>query len=1107
MASYAVFVMSVAFLVFTGLQPSFQNETKQAEIDLRRGTKTAADAIAQINSILQYTPLKSLEKVTGVVGAFLGVFSLIFMKARKVGSPEMIYMREQFGIIKTKLDTISRDIDHIQNLITEETQKAAYIADEGKILTGYNQLQNFFNELENQTCSAGSNCERERLDLASRYLQYFDVYSSMQNIIRGAFGNTTVFSKPLLDHIKISSGCSIPKIQNFSNGVIRLAIKAQTVQMIHEMLTVSNYSITTTMHSWLQQMYALKKHTDALISDCLEHISDYIRKDVKNPKFQSDHKSNSAAANEMKEHLESKYFWLDWLVLSFDISPDTSDYMMPKKGHVFSYTGNLRNFYALYIDKGTYETVTYNNIIETLNYIIYRRRADDISQVFSVLNKSPTAHSFASACSTELEIQGIWKSVKSLTVLKDDKNFVATNNSNNDVSFLIQSFVYKSSKYTMVFILNSNEELNNNDCNLSCKNGGSCHRYPYSSHDYCNCTNFFYGRECELRSNTPLAKDLEAISQQIMKIPKVTDIYFEIRDVSNIIGSSLGRIERAISHLDTAIGNALAMLHEELSDNLAWIGTVTSYGDQIMSLQYFIKLFEEYKQAAVQSLRKDETALAEAVLGAHRYDGIRKWLHDFNNLINGTYGFTLAPEEPILIRYMSHYQTMACTDAYKNAIDNVWRQLMFLQHKGYMMWIQALHILNEPSEFVSKQYQVYTDSQSETLRNKSCTLIIPNSKHVNCSGGFYLSKGVTVSLTCNTNFYLIGNNKVTCYSHNSTCNACNCYSEGSATMQCEDQTGNCTCREHFYGNKCQNRDCVWSEWTQWSACSMTCDYGGVMTKRRHHAITKVGSGIDCIGPPEGTKPCFRGCCQDQFHCTTSKRCIPIQQVCDGRNNCGDDQDENNSTCCNVQYTSSKNTNGDPLSLTGLDLNCGTDMIREFQLEQNGNEIKYRYQCCKFSYSSYLLPEQGSSIETYASYTFYFLDQQNLDCSENGEGFINRFFLAEAPNRYWKYVYNCSKANLRVNTNFAASCRNAQTKATHRTDTYDVFDLKEQKVGCDKYEFLSAFHLETHDLNKNNIWYEFRCCKMIGPVTPIIPTTTTTTRRPCTIGELMMGLCH
>ena len=584
----------------------------------------------------------------------------------------------------------------------------------------------------------------------------------------------------------------------------------------------------------------------------------------------------------------------------------------------------------------------------------------------------------------------------------------------------------------------------------------------------------------------------------MMKIPKVVDVYFEIRDVGNIIGSSLGKIERAISHLDVNIGNALARLHEDLSDELAWIGIVTSYGDLIKSLQYFMKLFEEYKKAAGQNFRKDETALAEAVLGAHRYDGIRRWLHDFNSLINGTSGFTFTPEEPILIRYMTHYQTMACTDAYKKAIDNVWRQLMFLQHKGYMMWIQALHILNEPSEFVSKQYQVYTDSQTETLRHKSCTLFIPNSEHINCSGGFYLNKGITVSVTCNTNFYLIGSDKVTCNGHSSTCNACNCNAEGSTTMQCAQETGKCKCNEHFYGDKCENRDCVWSNWSQWSACSMKCDHGGTTTRRKHYAITKRGSGFDCRGQSEENVSCFNGCCKNQYLCTNTKTCIPIQQVCDNRNDCGNGQDEDASTCCNVQHSYEKGGgSGTPRALFDTDVNCGNNLIREFQLERpTDNSIRYRYHCCRFSHSSFCKPRREVSTKfTYIGPAFYYLDRQTVDCG-NRKGVLMQFRLvggSKAPGgstHTWKYVYSCCD----IYPGFTVTCQDRNSMISKRQGNNDVFLLVKQRVRCEKYEYLSSFHLKTLS-HATEVKYEYRCCKIVGPATTAKPKPTTTTAKP------------
>lgn len=545
----------------------------------------------------------------------------------------------------------------------------------------------------------------------------------------------------------------------------------------------------------------------------------------------------------------------------------------------------------------------------------------------------------------ELQKQGVWKYVKSFAMLDDDKHFYQANGANQLASFFERTF--QGNDYRMFFTLKSTEELESPQCSLSCQNGGSCRRLSYSCNSYCYCAQLFYGRECEYHTNTTMASNLEAMVNQMMKIPKVFDVYFEIKDMSNFIGSSLGRIQRAISHLDKNIGKAFVKLHDYLSDQLAWVGTVTTYGDPIKSLQYFIQLFEEYKQSAFQRFQKEHRAPAEAVLGAQRYDGIRRWLHDFNNLINGTSGFTLTPEDPVLIRYMTHYESMACTQEYKNAIDNVWRQLMFLQQRGYILWIQALHILNEPSDFALKQYEDYTDSQIETLRKKTCSLLVPFSEHVNCTGGYYLNERITVTVKCNPNYYLKDSDKITCVGPNATCIACSCNREGSATLQSMQQTGNCTCKEHFYGNKCEHRDCVWSQWGQWSACNKSCDHGMKM-RQRTHAITKRGSGVVCSGPFEQSTPCFKGCCSNQFTCSVNNRCLSNQQVCDNRNDCGNDQDELG--CCSVHRTPSNDWgDGDSVYLDRHDLNCGSNMHREFQLERpEHSKIRYIYHCCRFS---------------------------------------------------------------------------------------------------------------------------------------------------------------
>ena len=344
MVHYAVFVACLTSLVGAAATLPYQNNSRITTALISDGLEIAADTLDIVNGVLKVSGalFPVLEPVTGILGAFFGLFSLMFSAASE--SAEMTFMREQFGEINMKLDTISQDVNQIKDLITDNTLKAAYIADEGKILNGYNQLQVFLRELQNLTCDAGSNCERERIRIASRYDQYFDINVNMQNIYRGAMDSTPVFLKPLIDHIKTSSDCSVPKIPHFADGILKLAIKEHKVTMIHEMLSGSNYSITNRMTTWLKRMYTLKERTNEVVSHCFENIGAYIRKDVGDPTYQSGCTSNSAAANALKQHLETKYFWLNWLVLSFDKDDDTDDYMIANDGTVFGLKGIAPSF-------------------------------------------------------------------------------------------------------------------------------------------------------------------------------------------------------------------------------------------------------------------------------------------------------------------------------------------------------------------------------------------------------------------------------------------------------------------------------------------------------------------------------------------------------------------------------------------------------------------------------------------------------------------------------------------------------------------------------------------------------------------------------------------
>ena len=1026
-----------------------------------------------------------IEPMTTVLSAIFGFFSMLFgsqsdelqllKQEMKLTKQEMKLMKHEFGEINMKLDTITKDLDLIKNLIVDTSLKSAYIADENSILNGFQKLGTFVDELNNMSCSSADDCARKRMKIEAMYLPYFDVSQNIDNIYRGAMDNTTVFSEPLLDHINKTYECDVPKVKLFTNGIIKLAFKEQQVTMVFNMLSGSTYSITNALNNWMKRMYKLDDYSKKITRYCLDNINIFMLRDIKAPKYQSAYNSNYEAAKAVRNDLIEKYSWLDWTVMAFDTYKNTTCHTVDIDGTFWSFPGvnkGRRNIIASFLDKGTFKTEVKGEVAEVLNDIV--ADLDDFDYFIS-----------------QMKDRGIWKYIKSVTLLNKEQNWHYAKDSNHYERFFEQTygsfrlFFTLKSEEERLFLKSDEERMSLVRCRLPCRNrdesckqcqnDGACDHFPYSSDFFCDCKHYFHGPYCQIRSNITMATHLEEMFNHSMKIPKLTDVYFGIKDLSTYIGTSLGNIREALNNLGATVGKAFVQLHDSLSEQFRMVELVTTYGEQIKSLQYFIELFDDARCYSSAENDPGLHDLAEAVLGAQRYNGIRRWLHDFNNLINGTSGFTLTPEEPLLITYMDHFKSHACTHEYKDAIDNVWRQLMLLQQRGYMIWIQALHILNEPTDFAVSQYKAYTTSQIDTLKAKTCSINIPGSKTLNCSGGYYMNERIELTAACQTNYYLVGNATFTCSDVQVSCYFCNCSSDGALSQECDDQTGKCPCKSMNYGNKCENRDCVWSPWGAWSACP--CGYAN-QTRNRNVSEPARGAGT-CQGEYIQTRPCFQRCCSHQFHCNQSNECIAESQHCNNMQDCRHNEDERD--CCETRHTPwYDNGGGSTWELYRHHIDCGSHMkmITKFNLEASPfpkQLIRYMYVCCKFSTQFCASMHLVNNTATEGNEKLIYLDKQHVDCGNNSV--MNSFRLnKETYHNYyvstgrWYYQYKCCD----IKQAFQHSCQANNSSWTTEGSDKNFF-LGRQDFQCQNNSYLSYFHLERNWPGHNLIRYNYRCC--------------------------------
>ena len=114
--------------------------------------KAGFDAFGKVAATIPKDSTNKLFKLVGKMAPFLGaaggLISFILAFLPKQDSPELAFMKKEFAKVNTKLDVITSELDHLEDLLKYEVQRAAYIKAANKIAFGFVKLNEFFNELQ-----------------------------------------------------------------------------------------------------------------------------------------------------------------------------------------------------------------------------------------------------------------------------------------------------------------------------------------------------------------------------------------------------------------------------------------------------------------------------------------------------------------------------------------------------------------------------------------------------------------------------------------------------------------------------------------------------------------------------------------------------------------------------------------------------------------------------------------------------------------------------------------------------------------------------------------------------------------------------------------------
>ena len=713
----------------------------------------------------------------------------------------------------------------------------------------------------------------------------------------------------------------------------------------------------------------------------------------------------------------------------------------------------------------------------------------------------------------------------------------------------------------LVFLKTHWEITNYNPCESnSCSNGGKCYTQPYSNNFLCHCQGNYEGRYCESSINVRLVKTMDDILKVGLKIPKISDIYFglinlqqnitaEIDEYDKSLGTRLEKLERGITtefekqtefignsfvvlrehllvnfdNVQTAIdgvgksllkayngyNNKLEALEDYIGNRFDWLNLRVLYGEGIFKLQAFIKEFEKLTYLDGDKRAIEEKKLSKEILDG--CDGIPLWLTQLHHVIAGqSGGLSVFNTKPLLALFMKTHKEKACTSSYKVLVDSQWSQLNMLQINGYKVWAQALISLDRDTKEVTTIMNERITGQLEKMKSITCNLEVENSVNIHCTGkGFgYASLELDVNTKCIENYYV--NAVPSCYQE-ARCEPCNCKAESSKSMQCTPKcndakcTAQCECKEGYYGDKCENRDCVWGEWGSWSYHTVCPNYPyqaySQHTREKSLIVSKVGEGT-CRKPPIQYKT-TNNCCAGYIKCITKGTCISNRYECDYRNHCGDNSDESQSKCTEPAYlrnsgwvsTSLGNYENDEFKAYGVEaysklkIDCQGKYLKSFELE----DAKYRqvtqypkgdfYPTDQISYSYYCAtPHRKCAVSRKVSlktrnYAWYLENLDQLRVEADNDKFLTGFQLKYDNLDMW-YEYTQCKPDF--DNTFQLKCREFNTPLKNsNVDSKKmpnfVLSLEKGTKCSGAREFMQSFVLEYNSSFKNQFRYKVKCC--------------------------------
>ncbi|XP_052092943.1 uncharacterized protein LOC127729024 [Mytilus californianus] len=339
----------VLALCITGLLAGDVKQKRSSTTDhISSGLNAAKDIASVISNSTAFAT--GLVRIADKVAPFLGVvapfISFVFGFIPKGPSAELLAIRNLHKDIDTRFDQVDRKFSDVKQLINWSSVKVQFSSIEQKINAVYRKYREMYQAPTNALAG-------EKQLFISNYES--DFQNSGIKLYDGVLNVGRVFGDGLLVPCMTYTKYDRRKCSEFSSGILNLLLKSAELELAYLQLKGLSSNVDYHAKQWktrIDQVRSAMSHADRTIASKYHDQSnaEIDRYALDHP---GDKMNNHDWANNMYNSLSRKYYWRDWMVISYkDVTGDDKHWNKVCGGYS-KFRNHGRNILIASVDKRT----------------------------------------------------------------------------------------------------------------------------------------------------------------------------------------------------------------------------------------------------------------------------------------------------------------------------------------------------------------------------------------------------------------------------------------------------------------------------------------------------------------------------------------------------------------------------------------------------------------------------------------------------------------------------------------------------------------------------------------------------------------------------------